>query len=650
MNIRILSIVILLVLVGASIPVGASWDSAGASDCSSMQVVPFAGGPDWQVLSDGEDHYCALSDNQYYPTDDGIPLAFDRLGDGKTVVTLRRSISNYLDLAIFDSSHAARRAQLTFDQRSKLHPEATFASDDAFYLVAYNTTDNLPSGRRREVPRNVLALYRLVKTDNVETLELIDDSLLTADIEAGALVARDVDGVLICAQSSCRQLTSKSGGKLVPGKVMSVAADGKPLEIIEIAAGDGKAYALAQRVVDDRFAPPVPASASHFFLCDLLAKSACDGLDPMSAPFNLRIVDGKPTLDDARDRASLIKLVYFDLARSGMNGLANLGENNMEGRIAWSQVYYLNGLLSLYDLATSLELPPALKAQVRSRVELEIKALGKIAETPYPGFLVKRYALDREPYASLLHNARVLKVVWRANALIPSSRSDSFDHIGTDTLAAHNAIERFDPANSSTPARGYIRKYFPFWADGARVPWNFQSGWVEAVVWAPSVSKGVRDMAASMIQDFLKTEKIAGGKQKWSYATGTTATGWTAADQVSANTPDYGGDTANPAGAQISYRSMDAMAVLAAMRGGLVPFDRRLLDHLADLVRQGLLYPFVNEELRRAGNEQVIPFATSRLYIRSRLPWQIQNQAWALQAVSQTLLQTGAPASQSAPH
>ncbi|MBO6570697.1 MAG: hypothetical protein JJ960_18245 [Kordiimonadaceae bacterium] len=603
-----------------------------AVDCQSMEILPFAGQHNWKVLSDGR-QYCVRSGQEYLATGENVPLAVDRLNDASTLVTLRESVSNYLALEFFDVGQTTRRVNLTFDQRSKLHPEATFVFDGTYYLLAYNTTDNLPSGRRRTIPRNVLALHRVIVTDNDAHLEIVDEAFLEVGIEAGVLVTKyDDDGtVLICAQSICRRLILEENGTYTSTDTVSVSENGNALEILETASGGGRAYALAQSTIDDRFAAPAPASSPHFFLCDVSEVPACEGLNPRAVPFNLTVENGKARIDDALVEG-IDDLIKFDLTRSGLNGLANLGENNMEGRIAWSQVYYLNGLLSLLDLSIPLGLPDDLREQIDRRFYFEVTSLAKIAETMYPGFLVRRYALDREPYLSLLHNARILKIVWRATPRIPSEVLASFDDVGHNTLATRDAIERFDPAQDDKPAQGFIRKFFPFWADGARVPWNFQSGWIEAVAWAPIQTEVALDMASSMTRDFLKTESLTDGPEKWGYATGVTSKGWRAQDGISANTPDYAGDTANPTGAHISYRSMDALAVLAAMRTSIIERDTDLVEHFASLVKRGLLYPFVNEELRLMDREQKIPFSVSRRYVRSRLPWQWQSQPWAIRA------------------
>ena len=75
-----------------------------------------------------------------------------------------------------------------------------------------------------------------------------------------------------------------------------------------------------------------------------------------------------------------------------------------------------------------------------------------------------------------------------------------------------------------------------------------------------------------------------------------------------------------------------AMA-LAAARTGIIGKEEGFAAHLSSLVSRGYLYPFVNEELSARGAPAEIPFHIARLYARSRLPWEVQNQPWALMAI-----------------
>lgn len=87
----------------------------------------------------------------------------------------------------------------------------------------------------------------------------------------------------------------------------------------------------------------------------------------------------------------------------------------------------------------------------------------------------------------------------------------------------------------------------------------------------------------------------------------------------------WGGQKTSNLIAHISYRSMDALALLEAERAGIpVPFGRA---RIAELIETGYLYPFVSEGMSAPVK---IPFHIARHYARSSLPWQFENQAWVL--------------------
>ena len=76
----------------------------------------------------------------------------------------------------------------------------------------------------------------------------------------------------------------------------------------------------------------------------------------------------------------------LDLRRGQNTGLLELGSNNIEGRIPWSQVYYLNGFFDLFWLATNdeqaFEAFKHLKKPVRRRLDIELALLDAVLSTP----------------------------------------------------------------------------------------------------------------------------------------------------------------------------------------------------------------------------------------------------------------------------
>jgi hypothetical protein len=622
---------IVLVALAGSLG-GAASIGAASQECADMLEVPFAGGSTgketWRLLhSDGA--YCLHAGRRTVPLNDVIPLSVERAGNG-LVIFGRRRISNHLAVLSAPDAGNAALIDMSFDQFSKLHLEGTFVLGGSVYMLTYDVASNLPSGRRRVVPREALALYRVELGPNGNRIALITEEFLKAGLEAGVRISISGRQAWLCFGASCQRLTAGEFNRIVAEPALSVSHAAAALDVLEVASSEtGQAYALASRSVDDRIAAIPAADAPVFFLCHLAAAASCQGLAVNKVPYRLRIEGGKPLWDAARTVTDISDLLTFDLTRAGLNGVANFGENNLEGRLAWSQAYYLNGILSMLELSTELGLAAEFQTKLRLRFISEVEELAALAAEPYPGFMVKRYSLDREPLASLLHFGRILKSVWRGASLLSIGTSAKFGAIGQQFTHAAGANEVFAPPSGGKPAPARMRKHIPFWSDGADLPWNLRSAWIEGLSWAPEKPAAMVETAGSLAEDFI-SGALAGLPDKWPYAAGNTVTGWSVSDNISSNTPAYSGDIANPNGAHISYRSMDALAVLAAGRTGITAENDAVTGHLASLVSRGLLYPFVNEEFAARGKPIDIPFSVGRIYARSTLPWQVQNQPWSL--------------------
>lgn len=67
-------------------------------------------------------------------------------------------------------------------------------------------------------------------------------------------------------------------------------------------------------------------------------------------PFNLRLEAGKVKISYADSSENIKEMFLYDITRAQQNGWLEFGVHNEEGRIAWSQIYYLNGLMDLLKL------------------------------------------------------------------------------------------------------------------------------------------------------------------------------------------------------------------------------------------------------------------------------------------------------------
>lgn len=624
-----------------ALSVAAWWglDSAYGAACREGAIVPYAGStaPDlpWRVATDG-DSFCLLAEGRETSVADRIPLHLERSAGGDVIMFSRRAISSHFSVARINGDGALTEAALDIEQRSRLHFEGAFRHAGEIYVLAYDVASNFPSGRRRTVLRQAHGLHRVVLSNSSLTLEAVDLEFLDAGIEGGFLSANGDRFTWICAAAECKRLADDASA--FADTSLTISLDGADVEILELAtdASGATAFALAQLVIDDRRHKTPASDDPVFFLCTLEETTVCDPLDADEIPFALDVTGARASWRRLRAGDDPRALFLYDLTRSGMNGLANFGENNLEGRMAWSQAYYWNGLLSALQLARVLQLGDDDLDKIKTRIGLEIKAAARILQYDYPGAQAKRYSIDREPIRSLLHEARILKPVWRAQAMLGDhiDIDDAYFSLNDGVLKAQGRMEYFVKRDDADNWEGYIRKYLPFWADGSRIPWNYQSAWVEGVVWSPKKKSNARLIAQSLLLDFIEKNELSERPDMWIYASGTFLEGWSADDQVSSNTLAYGGDTANPVGAHISYRSMDALAALAGARAEIIKTNMVDREYFGDLVYRGLLYPFINEELALAGERVDPPFHIARLYARSRLPWSVQSLPWALAAIA----------------
>ena len=116
----------------------------------------------------------------------------------------------------------------------------------------------------------------------------------------------------------------------------------------------------------------------------------------------------------------------------------------------------------------------------------------------------------------------------------------------------------------------------------------------------------------------------------WNYWWGKAYDGWREADQVSVNRPSYVGAKGR---SWISFRSIDAMAGLAAARYLDNPTAASLISSAEHLVAQGKLYPFVSYELLRWNRLPTLQRDVAMEYGRVSSPWEVQNAAWALRGL-----------------
>ena len=377
----------------------------------------------------------------------------------------------------------------------------------------------------------------------------------------------------------------------------------------------------------------------------LLAGAARTELDVQRGlPWNLRIQDGAPVVDYAATPQELAALLHRDLHRSQQGGWLEFGTNNDEGRIPWSQVYYLNGFLDMIALAraddTAARVFLPLLPSVRQRLDLEMALID--AHWRAGRYSTRAFTVDRSPALFAVQTGRLLLLMDRYAREVPDAlplACHADVRCAVTTLRGHIEVLARSGEDPKWLAAGRAHLRWPkgskFAFDGLNVPFNHQNEWAYAVLRAGAPDVATRAAAQEMIRFFADQIAPAGALPSagtWSYWWGKAYEGWTEGEGISANKPSYGGDKIK---AWISFRTIDAMA-LASTYGALPAPDRdRMVESVATLVRDGQIYPFAGYELLRLHMLVLPSTQVAQAYARVSSPWELQSAAWALARLAQ---------------
>jgi opacity protein-like surface antigen len=328
--------------------------------------------------------------------------------------------------------------------------------------------------------------------------------------------------------------------------------------------------------------------------------------------------------------AELAEVLHHDLARQAHDGLGDIGLPNAEGRIAWSLAYTLSVLVHL-DSRHAPRLTAA--ADFSTRRQHLSEALSLVARqgsaTP-EGHAARRYSLDRSPLLFALHLGRIahLLAAGQAAGFGSSEVSAALADLHWQLVVLGGTAE--GPLQQGPYQTLGYRRGIAFWADGANVPYNYVSGYVLGLL--ASAPQPVDQAArASALLEPLRALENLDTQAVWHYWWGLGRSGWTESDGVSDNTPAYAGQGGL---AHITYRSMDAMAVLRLAAVAPSAVDPKTIDNLGTLVAAGQLLPFVNQELVRMGRAVALRPAVARRLSRSATAWETQGQVFALEALA----------------
>ncbi|MFL1584971.1 hypothetical protein NKZ05_10780 [Stutzerimonas stutzeri] len=536
--------------------------------------------------------------------------------------------SGHLDVFFKGESGRAERLDLSGGWRRDTFPMLFMSVPGRLFVVGYDVVRNVPSGRKPSVSQPGFDVYEIAP--GVQGEPHVIASGIDLDGGLDSIVYGRVMGssITLCAERKCADI--RPDGEVIPWSLDELSG----YEFVEIAFSTDSTYALARKKWDDRIDGEITEDHAAYMLVNLTPKGSTVKLLPSDGiPFALAVHEGKPSWKVADSAEELEGLLLYEISRMRYGGLIDFGGNNIEGRVTWNQVYYLNGLISIADGG----LPFAgskLDEYSRQRVSAEVDLIARLAETAQPGYQVKRYSLDREPLLFALHLGRIADLLARADleGMGTPAVEIALANIRNELLTFENTIEH--PVTCQLPGftacktLGY-RQGYPFWADGANVPFNFVSDYVIGLL-AVTEDRISLDFASDLLQPFQVLEKFSELPDVWGYWPFQGQSGWGYSDGISLNTPEWSGNGAGPNIAHISYRSMDAKALLTLYDKRPAVSSSAEVAHIKELVSKGMLFPSVNESFYRAGSPAILDPVVARRFSRSTQAWQIQSQVWAL--------------------
>jgi hypothetical protein len=404
------------------------------------------------------------------------------------------------------------------------------------------------------------------------------------------------------------------------------------------AEGEGQPYTTAGFVVSR----DVPS----FKLFRWTAASGLVAL-PLPESKHLPVLSKSGDLQQAATISELRRVLISDLEDNHSSGVMELGINNIEGRVAWSQIYFLNGLMDILSLVLAddvgADLFASIAPAVKLRLDLEMYILDRmVAEI---GFETKGFTVGRKPALFAVQTSRLLLLYNRYTRVVPNGvQLVMMSDITRRVLSLEGHIETVaiaqDGSQEPSPGRHFLiwPKGSAFYFDGLNVPYNHQNEWAHSVIdtaasGAPT-GNAIRQ-SNDIIEQFITAVAPAGtlpSNGVWPYWWGAARAGWTEDSALSVNRPSYPGDRLV---AWISFRSIDASAVLASEQALESARRAQLEASVAALVSRGLLYPFVAGYFKGAPVPVLLrPVALS--YARMTAPSDLPNAAWALHALART--------------
>ena len=499
------------------------------------------------------------------------------------------------------------------------------------YLLTYDARRNIPSGRIPGVVRDGVDVLRMDRRTPDAPPVTLAAELPLGGFDNLTYSAADATGLTICAIRSCYRVTGSGPVQVWQDASLS------GYEIVEAVPAADFAHVLLRRV-DDGYSGAPPGAEFHYAWGRIAAGSAhIQPIDRNCLPFALvpPPVDETPTWQCAVGASGMARLLQHEIQRMPGGGAIDYGSSNTEGRVAWSQAYYLPGLLELGGPAMAALSAAADWSPLRQRLQAEFRLLERLGSESAKGFSSRRYSLQRSELSFALHLGRIAKIFGVASRRGLATTQSARDALSDRLWRLDGTVEqpaRITWGGAELDTLGFS-KGVDFWCDGANVPYNYVSAYTYGLLLMRGDDPQVRARAVALLQPLLRQESL-GSASTWNYWWGPGFDGWGAESRLSANTPAYSGSRGL---AHISYRSLDALAVLrlAALEPASVAPD--VVARLRLLVERGQLLPWVNSEITQSGRPVSLSLAAGYRYARSAGPWELEGQVWALERLASGL-------------
>lgn len=359
-------------------------------------------------------------------------------------------------------------------------------------------------------------------------------------------------------------------------------------------------------------------------------------------PYDLRFNPKLQTvewLDSAT--AGLAPFLRYEIGEGQNSGTLELGTNNWEGRVAWSQIYYLDALLDLIRISSYWALNEDvgnLVGPITDRLRIEMELLETVLSAE--GMASKAFTVDRSQALFAVQTSRLAVLFQRYLEVFPASgrffpeltqlSHASFNLDGHIEVIDEGGVAGWLPAGQAQ-LMWPKESAFPF--DGLNVPFNHQNEWALAILeanqdWVPASSLEAANEILNFFygQTLLPEGGVFPGEGIWPYWWGTAWDGWNAEDDVSINMPSYVGDHGN---SWITFRSIDTEAMVAwsdhldGTAGG------QLLDSVVAMVWNGDVLPQIAAALVEHGVLPAISDSAFGRFGRASSPSEFPAMVWA---------------------